>query len=108
MTIRNKKPLTPADKMDTARHEIIGAMTGRDISAREISAIAGILEKEVYAHLEHIRRSLHAEGRTLIITFSSCRKCGFVFRKRERLTRPGKCPACKGTSIEGPFFRVEG
>lgn len=108
MTTGKKRPPMPADKMDTTRRDIISAMTGRDISAKEISAIVGIPEKEVYAHLEHIRRSLHAEGHALIVRSSECRKCGFVFKKRERLTKPGKCPVCKGTSIEGPLFRVEG
>jgi predicted Zn-ribbon and HTH transcriptional regulator len=31
-----------------------------------------------------------------------------VFRKRDRLKAPGRCPVCKGESISDPSFRVEG
>jgi hypothetical protein len=82
-------------------------LRGTDLSAKEISAIVGIPEKAVYSHLEHIKRTLHAEGHTLIVRPSECKRCGFVFRKRERFTKPGKCPACKGTSIEEPMFRID-
>jgi len=65
--------------------------------------MVGIPEKEVYAHLEHVQRSLKKD---LAITPARCKKCGFVFRKRDRLTKPGRCPVCKGQSIEEPMFSV--
>lgn len=108
MTTKNKKPQIPAQRIDTARHEIISAMTGAALSAKEISSIVSISEKDVHSHLEHIKRTLHTEGKTLIVTPSRCKKCGFVFKRRERFTKPGKCPECKGTSIEEPLFRVDG
>jgi hypothetical protein len=36
-----------------------------------------------------------------------CKKCGFVFAKREKLKRPGKCPVCRGESIREPRFTIE-
>jgi len=104
----HKKPQIPAERADTTRHAIIEALRGAELSVKEISAMVGIPEKAVYSHLEHIKRTLHAEGRVLVVRPSECRKCGFVFRKRERFTKPGKCPACKGTSMEEPVFRIEG
>ncbi|MFQ5354706.1 MAG: transcriptional regulator [Thermodesulfobacteriota bacterium] len=108
MTNKKKKPHIPAQRIDTARHEIISAISDAALSVKEISSTVGISEKDVYAHLEHIKRTLHAEGMSLIVRPSECRKCGFVFKKRERFTKPGKCPQCKGTSIEEPLFRVDG
>jgi predicted Zn-ribbon and HTH transcriptional regulator len=69
-------------------------------SAREISQALHVTEKEVYDHLEHIRRS----GRHLAVTPAVCRGCGYVFSKRDRLTPPGKCPLCRHEAIAEPLF----
>lgn len=73
------------------------------LSARDISGRAGVSIDEVYDHLEHIRKSL---GKKLDIVPAECKKCGFVFRKRERLKKPGKCPVCRSESIEEPLFSI--
>jgi hypothetical protein len=77
------------------------------VSARDVSGAVGMMEKEVYPHLEHIRRSLQRERRRLIVLPASCLKCGFVFRKRQRLTTPGKCPVCRSESISELLFSIE-
>jgi predicted Zn-ribbon and HTH transcriptional regulator len=79
---------------------------GRSLSALEISGYAGVTEKEVHGHLEHIQRSLNKSGQKLVITPAECKQCGFVFRKRERLKRPGRCPACRSESITEPLFSI--
>jgi len=76
------------------------------LSAMDLSGRVGIPEKEVAGHLEHIRKTLHHSGRRLEITPAVCAKCGFVFEKRGRLTRPGKCPVCKAESIHAPLFSL--
>jgi hypothetical protein len=40
------------------------------------------------------------------VTPAECRKCGFVFQKREKLKKPGKCPICRSESIEEPLFGI--
>jgi predicted Zn-ribbon and HTH transcriptional regulator len=30
-----------------------------------------------------------------------------LFAKRDRLSKPGRCPVCKGTRVAGPEFSVE-
>ena len=52
--------------------------------------------------------TLHSEGRRLVQVPAECRGCGFVFRKRELLQAPSRCPVCKGESISDPSFRLEG
>ncbi len=76
-------------------------------SAKDLSAAARIPEREVSGHLEHIRKTLASSGRHLVIIPAECKKCGFVFSKRERLKKPGKCPVCKGESIREPLFSLE-
>lgn len=103
---RIRQPKAPKARSDTVRHEIISVLSGREMTAREISGEVGISEKEVYQHLEHVRISLGAHGMALSVRPALCRKCGFEFKKREKLRKPGKCPVCKSESIEVPLFSV--
>ncbi len=104
---RQKEPPVPSDRAETVRQEIVSVLEGSTLSARDISINVGVREKEVCEHLGHIQRSLERRGLELVVTPAECRKCGFVFRKRDRLTRPGKCPVCKGQSIEEPLFSIK-
>lgn len=93
----------------TARQKIIEALKGHMLSAREISQAVGIKEKEVLEHLPHIARSLAAhepQGPSLSVEPSTCLECGFVFRKRERLKTPSKCPVCRSEEISETRFGV--
>lgn len=103
---KRKDPFTPPVRSQTIRKEIVALLQTRCFSARELSSLVGIPEKEVSLHLEHIRKSLSAGGRELAVTPAQCRACGFSFRKRERLSRPGRCPLCHGESIEEPLFGI--
>lgn len=103
----SREPSIPVEMHDTVRREIIAVLEQGERSARDLSSEVGISEKEVYSHLEHIRKTMSATGRHLAITPAECRKCGFVFSKRERLKKPGKCPVCKGESIHVPLFFIE-
>ena len=107
MKEKPKEPFIPPSMHDTIRQEIIAALREGHCTARELSATAGIPEREVPVHLEHIRKSIAPSGQRLIVTPAECKKCGFVFSKREKLKRPGKCPACKGESIREPRFSIE-
>jgi predicted Zn-ribbon and HTH transcriptional regulator len=99
-------PRPPAEAHDTVRHLIMTELEQGPLSARELSGLVGIPEKEVSGHLEHIRQSLHRTGRRLIVQPAECVKCGFVFDKRERMTRPSRCPVCKSESLHAPLFSL--
>ena len=90
----------------TLRQRLADLLQEQEADAREISRALGIAEKEVYAHLEHIRRSAAAAGAELSVTPSECLACGYVFADRGRLTRPGRCPHCRGTRLSRPSFRI--
>ncbi len=96
----------PRERSETARQRILGLLSERPRSAKEISAGVRIPEKEVLGHLDHLRKSLHREGRRVDVTPAECLGCGFVFRKRERFGRPGRCPVCRGESVTEPLFSV--
>lgn len=91
---------------ETIRRRLQAALEEETLSARELSGVLGIPEREVYSHLEHPRRSLRASNRELTIIPARCRKCGFLFRKREKLRKPGRCPQCRQTLIAEPLFAI--
>jgi len=99
-------PRPPAESYDTVRQLIMAELEQGPLSAHAISGLVGIPEKEVAGHLEHIRQSLHRTGRRFIVQPAECARCGFVFGKRERLTRPSRCPVCKSESLHAPLFSL--
>lgn len=107
MKEKPKQPAAPHAMHDTVRQALVTALREGPCSARDLSAAAGIREREVDGHLEHIRKSTAASGLRLVIAPAECKKCGFVFSKRDKLKRPGKCPVCKGESIREPLFSIE-
>jgi hypothetical protein len=57
-----RKPVVPRTVRETTRHAIMALLGEGPVSAKDISTAVHLPEKEVYSHLEHIRRSLHATG----------------------------------------------
>lgn len=106
MKTKLKKPFIPAERLETVRRQIVSAIEGKALSAKDISGEVGISEKEVCEHLQHIHKSIDREGGRLIVTPAECHGCGFVFKKRDRLKKPGKCPVCNGESITEPLFMI--
>jgi hypothetical protein len=75
-------------------------------SLHELALLLGVHPKEVENDLHHLIKSLKNMPYHAIITPATCRKCGFVFHK-DKLHKPGKCPACKGTWISEPLISIE-
>ncbi|ATB35522.1 hypothetical protein CYFUS_000935 [Cystobacter fuscus] len=76
------------------------------LTAKELSSLVGISEKDVAGHLEHLEKSLKAGGAALTVLPAECVACGYVFRDRKRLSRPGSCPECRSTRIDPPAFLI--
>ena len=92
--------------MPTPRQQIIELLTEREMDSRELSREVGLKEKEVIEHLSHIARSLVVKGKKLTIRPAECLLCGYVFEKRQRFTRPGRCPRCKKSHLLSPGFHI--
>ncbi len=106
MKLKIKEPAVPVERFETIRHRIISLLLDHPNTARQISTELRIPEREVYEHLEHIRKTMHTGEYHLLVKPALCEKCGFTFRKRERLKAPGKCPMCRSESIVEPTFEV--
>jgi len=91
--------------MLTSRQAIRELLQEGPASSLEISQRLSLPEKEVLEHLEHLARS-PGPGYRLQLTPAVCKKCGFAFKKRERLTTPSRCPLCRNESIRRPRFAL--
>jgi transcriptional regulator len=106
--LRPGEPHAPVERYDTIRKYLCVLLEERAMSAKEISAVVRIPEREVHGHLEHVRKTLHQTDRHLLVEPARCEKCGFIFRKRARLSKPGKCPLCHSQLILPPLFAIKG
>jgi len=83
----------------------------RDVltSPRTVSSLArelGLQRSDVEEDLGHAIRSARAAGERVAIEPARCKQCGFLF-DREKLSKPGKCPECRGTRIFEPLISIE-
>jgi len=92
--------------MKTVRQQIMDLLRGREMSAQDLSRAIGVKEREVERHLPHVAASASGRGERLVISPSRCLDCGYVFRERRRVTRPGRCPVCQGRRLEKPAFEI--
>lgn len=96
----------PRDVGETPRQALRRVLAARACSALELSALVGLREKDVAAHLEHLGRSLRHGDERLAIEPARCLDCGYGFRDRARLSRPSACPRCRGHHLAAPVFRI--
>jgi transcriptional regulator len=76
---------------------------------RTASSLARELQlkrSEVEDELRHMIRSARAAGHRIVVEPARCKACGFTFGD-DKLTKPGKCPACRSTWLFEPLLRVE-
>lgn len=97
----------PAERADTVREALRKALLRGPSTARDLSAEVGLREKDVAEHLAHLVRSASHRAERLVVEPATCLACGYLFRERTRLTRPGACPACRSSRIDPPVFRIE-
>jgi predicted Zn-ribbon and HTH transcriptional regulator len=69
--------------------------------ARELGLKRGDVEDD----LRHALRSAKAEGYEILVVPARCRSCGFTFDE-EKLSKPGKCPQCRGTRLYEPQIGI--
>jgi len=89
----------------TLRQAMKELLAEQSYSSLELSQLLSQSEKEVVDHLTHLARA-PGPGRRFQIIPAVCKNCGFVFRKRDRLTRPSRCPLCQQQSISRPRFAL--
>lgn len=102
----SKNTFAPEERHETIRKYIMALLEEYTLSAREIARYLKIPEKDVPYHLEHIKKTMNRREKQLVIESARCEHCNFVFKKRDRLTTPGKCPICKRGFIKPVLFKI--
>ena len=88
------------------RRDLLKLLTDRPRSVSSLARDLGLTRRDVEDDLRHSIRSARAGGRTIVVEPARCRSCGFTFGE-EKLVKPGKCPACRGTRIYEAQIRIE-
>ena len=82
----------------TVRKELIQLLSAQPRSVSSLARELGLRRGVVEDDLRHAIRSARAAGHRVAILPARCRGCGFTFGE-EKLSKPGKCPACRGTRL---------
>ena len=90
----------------TLRQQIIALLRMRPWDAGGLARALGISQRQVEAHLTHVRKSVEAHGEWMVIEPAQCRDCGFTFSERTRTTKPSRCPQCKSEQLAPPVFEI--
>jgi len=90
----------------TRRRELIELLSREPRSVSSIAREMGLRRGDVEEDLRHALRSAASQGHSVAVLPARCKDCGFVFDE-ERLTKPGRCPSCKGSRLFEPQIRLD-
>lgn len=90
----------------TFRKELLELLGTEPRSVSSIAREFGRTRQDVEDDLRHLIRSARAAGHRINVLPARCRTCGFTFDD-ERLSKPGKCPACGGSRLFEPQISIQ-
>ena len=90
----------------TFRRELLALLSHQPRSVSWLARELGLPRTEIEEDLRHAIRSVRAAGHRVQVLPARCKSCGFEFDE-DRLAKPGKCPACKGSRIYEAQMLVE-
>jgi len=99
--------MEPIESGQTLRQHIIDLLFSNELTLRDLPPAVSITEKELVGHLGHIERSIRTQGKKLVEIPYKCLSCGFVFDKRSRFSKPGRCPSCKNSHMQKARYHIE-
>ena len=88
------------------RKDLLTLLTDEPRSVSWLARELGLKRGEVEDDLGHALRSAKAAGYQILVVPARCRSCGFTFDE-EKLSKPGKCPACRGTRLYEPQISIK-
>ena len=82
----------------TFRKDLIALLSHHPWSASALARELGLRRTDLEEDLRHAIRSARTAGHNVQVLPARCKSCGFEFHE-DRLLKPGRCPACKGSRI---------
>ncbi len=89
----------------TFRRQLIELLSDAPRSVSSIARDMGLRRGDVEDDMRHALRSAVAAGNRVEVIPARCKDCGFVFDE-DRLTKPSRCPSCRGSRIFEPQIRL--
>ncbi len=89
----------------TRRGEITALLEKEALSVQQLADRFQTIPPDIIEDLEHIKKSI--KPKRLIVIPARCEDCGFMFKEREKIKRPSKCPKCRSERIFSPLFKVK-
>ena len=91
----------------TRRRHLVDLLSDQPRSISSVARELGLTRGDVEDDLRHAIRTARAQGRDIDVVPARCKACDFVFAP-EKLVKPSRCPACKGTRLYEPMIRFAG
>ena len=88
------------------RKQLLEVLTAEPRTASSLARELGVDRRDIEDDLRHLIRSAKAAGHKVIVEPARCKACGFLFAE-DKLSKPGKCPECRGSRIFEPLVRIE-
>jgi predicted Zn-ribbon and HTH transcriptional regulator len=88
------------------RKDLIDMLMGNQMTVTAIARVVDEPPSRIADDLQHLLRSLQHMDYKALIDPAKCRACGFEFSP-EKLTKPSKCPECRGTWILEPKIEIQ-
>lgn len=89
----------------TLRRHLIDLLSSEPRSISSLARELGLTRSTIADDVRHAIRSARAQGHDVEVIPARCKSCGFLFGD-DKLVKPGRCPACKGTRVYEPMIRV--
>jgi predicted Zn-ribbon and HTH transcriptional regulator len=89
----------------TVRRQLIELLSHEPRSASSLARELGLQRGDIEEQLRHALRSALAAGHRIEVVPARCKQCDFVF-DADRLSKPGRCPSCKGSRVFEPLVRL--
>jgi transcriptional regulator len=90
----------------TLRKHLIEVLSAEPRSVSRLARELRLPRADVEDALRHMLRSARAAGHRIVVLPARCRSCGFTFDE-DKLTKPGKCPSCRGGRIFEPQISLD-
>jgi transcriptional regulator len=89
----------------TFRKQLIDLLSYEPRSVASLAREMGMSRGDMEDDLRHAIRSARAQGHEVEIVPARCKSCDFVFGA-DKLSKPSRCPSCKGTRLFEPMIHV--
>jgi len=92
----------------TPRQRLIELLQGTRLTSHQLAQRLGIPERQVEEHLTHVVKTVARDrARRFVLEPAHCSDCDYVFRDRTKLTRPSRCPRCRGEGVTAPRYGID-